>query len=172
MDDSDDGEHQKTVYAHFGLAIYMSQVLEHGLANALLVLDIVPRASAVATPESWPEKVDSFYDAQFKRTLGSLIHRMRELTLVPAELEQVLKQALETRNWLSHHYFRERAMDFLSEAGRDRMTAELEEARDLFDAADKALDAVVRPIRQRYGYSEEILAKLEEEMFKEARGEL
>ena len=109
MDDSDDGEHQKTVYAHFGLAIYMSQVLEHGLANALLVLDIVPRASAVATPESWPEKVDSFYDAQFKRTLGSLIHRLRELTLVPPELEQVLEQALETRNWLSHHYFRERA---------------------------------------------------------------
>jgi hypothetical protein len=169
--DDGDGEHQKTVYAHFGLAIYVSQVLEHGLANALLVCDLVPRAGKVATPETWPEKVDSFYEAQFKRTLGSLVHRLREVTRVPPDLEKLLGQALEKRNWLSHHYFRERAMEFLSESGRDRMIAELEEARDLFDAADKALDAVVRPIRQRYGYSEEMLAKLEEEMLREARGE-
>ncbi|MDP1548243.1 MAG: hypothetical protein Q8L87_19690, partial [Anaerolineales bacterium] len=29
-------EQIKTVYAHFGLALYLAQVLEHGLANALI----------------------------------------------------------------------------------------------------------------------------------------
>ena len=52
------------------------------------------------------------------------------------------------------------------------MIAELEEAQALFGAADKALEAVVRPIRQRYDYTDEVLAMLEEQMLKEARGEL
>jgi hypothetical protein len=170
--DDADGEHHKTVYAHFGVAIYLSQVLEHGIANALLILDLVPQAQKIATPTTWPEKVDSFYESHFRRTLGSLIHRLRELVAVPLELENLLAQALDKRNWLSHHYFRERATEFFTATGRDQMIAELEGAQALFSAADKALEAVVKPIRQRHGYSDEVLAKLEEEMLKEARGEL
>lgn len=169
--DDEDGEHHKTVYAHFGVAIYLSQVLEHALANALLILDLVPQAQKVATPASWPEKVDSFYDSQFRRTLGSLIRRLGELATVPLELENLLAQALDKRNWLSHHYFRERATEFFSVSGRDKMIAELEDAQSLFRAADTALETVVKPLRQRYGYSDEILAKLEEEMLTEARAE-
>jgi len=33
MSDDNADEHVKTVYAHFGLALYLAQVLEHGLAN-------------------------------------------------------------------------------------------------------------------------------------------
>ena len=168
--DNSDGEHNKTVYAYFGLAIYASQVLEHGLVNALLVLDLIPKASAIATPETWADKVDSFYETEFKRTLGSLVRRLRDVTTVSNELEELLRRALEKRNWLSHHYFRERAMEFLSVTGRDQMITELEEVRELFDAADKALDAVMKPIRQQYGYTDELLAKTEEEMLRQARG--
>jgi hypothetical protein len=35
-------EHVKTVYAHFGLAVYLAQVLEHGLVNALVFVDLLP----------------------------------------------------------------------------------------------------------------------------------
>ena len=172
MEDEDaNGEHHKTVYAHFGLAIYLSQVLEHGLANALLILDLVPQSREVATPATWPQKVDAFYESQFRRTLGSLIRSLRELTTVPPELEDLLAQALDKRNWLSHHYFRERASDFLNVSGRDKMVAELQAAQSLFSSADKALDAIVKPLWQRYGYTEEKLAKIEAEMSKEARGE-
>jgi len=38
----EDGEHIKEVYAHFGLAIYLAQVLEHGIVNALVCADFVP----------------------------------------------------------------------------------------------------------------------------------
>ena len=162
------GEHVKTVYAHFGLAIYASQVLEHGLANAILVLDLVPRAASVATPETWPDQVDSFYEGQFRKTLGQLIGGMTKLTSVPSELEGHLARALDRRNWLSHHYFRERAQDFLSERGRDKMIAELEEAQELFYEADRALERVLKPIGERYGYTEAVFQREEQRMRKEA----
>src|SRR6266702_1436023 len=101
MSDDSDGEHHKTVYAHFGLAVYLSQVLEHGLANALLVFDLVPRAGKVATPDTWPQKVDEFYDEHFRKTLGVLIQRMKAIAPVSSELEDILARALEKRNWLS-----------------------------------------------------------------------
>ena len=36
-------EHVKTVYAHYGLALYLAQCLEHGLANALVYVNLIPR---------------------------------------------------------------------------------------------------------------------------------
>jgi hypothetical protein len=36
----DEGEHIKEVFAHFGLALYLAQCLEHGIVNALSQLDL------------------------------------------------------------------------------------------------------------------------------------
>ena len=172
MKDDPLGEHVKTVYAHFGLAVYSSQVLEHGLANAMLIFQLVPRAAAVAKPSSWPSRVDSFIEEQFQETLGRLIRKLQKVASVPSHLEQLLARALERRNWLSHHYFRERATEFLSAAGRDTMIAELEEAQALFQEADAALEAVSKPVRERYGYTEALLTRIEEQMRRDAHNDL
>jgi len=44
----DEDEHVKEVYARFGLAVYYAQVLEHGLVNALVVLDLIPNRRHLA----------------------------------------------------------------------------------------------------------------------------
>ena len=41
-DEDESGDHYKTVYAHFGAAMYFAQCLEHGLVNALVYLDLIP----------------------------------------------------------------------------------------------------------------------------------
>ena len=41
----DKNEHVKNVYAHFGLAMYFAQVLEHGLANAMMSAQLLPQAA-------------------------------------------------------------------------------------------------------------------------------
>tara|TARA_R110001583_G_C5419106_1_gene387649 strand:- start:39 stop:200 length:162 start_codon:yes stop_codon:yes gene_type:complete len=52
----DEGEHVKDVYAHFGLAMYLAQVLEHGIVNALVYTDLIPRrAKDIASSEQWAE---------------------------------------------------------------------------------------------------------------------
>jgi hypothetical protein len=37
----DKDEHHKEVYAHFGLAVFTAQVLEHGIVNALVLCDLI-----------------------------------------------------------------------------------------------------------------------------------
>jgi hypothetical protein len=110
MGDDERGEHVKTVYAHFGLAIYLAQCLEHGIVNALLVLDLVPnQAKTVRSKNEWSTKVDAFFDQNFRQTLGQMITALRKVTTVPTKLETLLAEALHKRTWLAHHYFRERA---------------------------------------------------------------
>lgn len=153
-------EHVKTVYAHYGLALYLAQCLEHGLANALVYVNLIPRRGrSVRTVEEWNAEFDSFMSRSFEQTLGRLIRDLRESTPVPSELEDKLTHTLRRRNWLTHHFFRERAEEFMSARGRDSMLRELEEAQTLFQAADDLLDRTVRPIREKHRFSDDRLEK-------------
>ncbi len=154
-------EHVKTVYAHYGLAFYLAQSLEHGLANAFVYVDLFARkARTVRTSEEWTAEFDSLMGRNFEQTLGRLIRDLREATAVPPELQAKLSQALTRRNWLSHHFFRERAEEFVSARGRDSMIRELEEAQVLFQAAEDLLDQTIKPMREKHGFTDERLEKL------------
>ena len=160
MDNHSLSEQIKEVYANFGLAIYKAQCLEHGLVNALVFLDLIPNRQqfSKATPE-WTELVDSFMDSKFEFTLGKMIRALKQTTVVPVDLEDLLSTALSKRNWLAHSYFRERAETFLTESGRMSMLAELEEAQVIFSQADTALDTAVKPARLRAGLTDDVLAQ-------------
>lgn len=68
----DDGEHIKEVYAYFGLAIYLAQVLEHGIVNALVCADLVPRrAGQVTSNEQWASEFDVLWMAILRIRLAS-----------------------------------------------------------------------------------------------------
>ena len=154
MDDAE--ETTKEVYARFGLAMYYAQVLEHGLVNALVCLQQLPNKRAVARDrEQWNTAVDEFLDHHFQTTLGRMIKSFREGSEVPPDLEGLLGRALEKRNWLTHHYFRERADEFVTHDGRLRMISELEIVRKLLDDADRALDLFIKPVRERSGITDE-----------------
>ena len=153
---ADAEETSKEVYARFGLAVYYGQVLEHGLVNAMVILRLIPHRQAVAHDhEQWSAAVDEFMDHHFQTTLGRMIKAFREVSDVPPDLEDLLSRVLEKRNWLAHHYFRERADEFVTDAGRLRMIEELEIVRQLFADADRTLDSFVRPVRERYGITDE-----------------
>jgi hypothetical protein len=154
MDDAE--ETTKEVYARFGLVVYYGQVLEHGLVNAMVILQLLPHRQAVAYDrERWSAAVDGFMDRHFRTTLGRMMKAFREGSDVPPDLEGLLGRALEKRNWLAHHYFRVRADEFLTHAGRLRMLEELEAVRQLIEDADRALDSFVKPVRERYGITDE-----------------
>jgi len=173
MRDGDQDEHVKTVYAHFGLAMYLAQVLEHGLANALMSAELLPRRAGKPVPrKEWEAEFDAFMDQQYQQTLGRLIRALRGSTSVPPDLEGLLAEALERRNFLAHHYFRERAEVFMSFAGREKMIEELQRAQKLFDEADARLTEVAKPLRERYGLTDERLRPYEDEYFKRFQHDL
>jgi hypothetical protein len=61
------------------------------------------------------------------------------------------------RDFLAHHFFRERSVEFATRAGRDSMIEELERDHDLFQQADREVDALIQPYRAALGMSEEVL---------------
>jgi hypothetical protein len=166
-------EHVKTVYAQFGLAMYLAQVLEHGLVNALVVLDLLPSRVGKPVPrKEWEREFESFMERHFETTLGRMIRNLKTVTPVPTELETILSDALRRRNFLAHDYFRERAEKFMSIEGREDMLSELQEAQALFEEADAKLTDVSRPLREKFGLTDERLAEFFGDYLRKVRNDL
>ena len=169
MNEHNEEEHVKEVYARFGLAVYFAQVLEHSLVNALVILDLIPsQRYLVRSRDDWKAKVDAFMDHNFQATMGRLMKNLREVTEIDAELEQLLNDALSKRNWLIHHFFRERAKKFMSSDGREQMLCEIDECRELFYTADKRLETIVEPLRRKAGITDELLERVYQRLLTES----
>lgn len=102
-------------------------------------------------------------DGHFAHTLGKLIKILQKQVTVPAALEKTLGEALRLRNFLAHGFFHERAVEFASFSGREKMIAELKAAQQQFERADRELEAVTKPYRLKIGFTDERLAKAYEE---------
>jgi len=161
-------DHVKEVYAHFGLAMYMAQVLEHGIVNAFVFLNLLPK-----TEGKWsPDEFEHYMNTEFEKTLGRLIGKLRTLTTIDNDFEDLLGNTLKKRNWLAHDYFRERAEEFMSSTGRNLMIKELQESRDLFKEADRQLDVIITPLMKKVGLTDEIVEEHLRKMKQRANSDL
>jgi|SRR6185436_11092130 len=151
-------EHCKEVYAHAGLALYLAQVLEHGVVNASVAARMPERETITRAD------IMAFETEQFAKTLGGMLRAMRRYVTVPPEVETLLTEALRRRNYLAHHFFRKFAVQFMTAQGRDEMLAWLHETKDMFQRADKALFQLMAPIREQFGITDEAIAKVVAEM--------
>jgi len=142
----------RETYAHFGLAIFRAQGLEHAIVNAMVVARMPDRARITRND------IDAFMDRHFKQTLGQLMRALNKFVTVPSDVTDVLDRALTRRNWLAHDYFRERAAEFMTNSGCLQMISELQAAQQLFADASGALDDLVRPIREQFGITDAAIA--------------
>ena len=157
----DEGEHVKEVFAYFGRAYYEAGVLETGLAIALMQIDFLSRVRDQYLTDrgksfdraQYESEFDRFMENQHAQTLGNLIKRVSALPELSDSLKERIKDAKRRRDFLGHHYFRERAVDFSNRTGRDRMIAELHNDGDMFEAIDRDLYAELAPIRAKLGVS-------------------
>lgn len=161
----DTDEHCKETYAHFGLAYFLANVFETGLAIAVLQLDFMSstmeklkrEGRSTFNQEAFNAGFDAYMASQHALTLGNLIKRALALTEFPDELKHTISEVKKRRDFLAHHYFRERDIDLMSREGRNRMIAELEEAQKLFKQADMVLDEFMTPCRQKFGLTDEAI---------------
>ena len=162
-----ESEQIREVYAHFGLAIYCAQVLEHGLVNALVAFSLISsNRHNYSSAADWAKAVDSFMDKRFEYPIGQLITTFRKTTPVPDDLESILLAAQKRRNFLVHNYFRERATEMVSASGRDAMIEELQDYRETLSLADAKLESFVAPMFQKYGITEEMVGKTLDQLLK------
>jgi hypothetical protein len=152
----------KEVYAYFGLAIYQAQCLERQLA-ILLSTEYGPGPKKM-TRDQYDELLQSF----FVKTLGSLIKHLRQSVDISDDLESILTEALKKRNWLAHHYFWEKAGQFMTEKGRIQMITELQGIADFFNSIDQQLSEITHKWADRHGITEELLQRHLEELVRNA----
>lgn len=162
--DDEVGEQVRDVYAHFGLAYYRSQVLEHTLVNMITIAQL-------SRPHTLPIGVatqDELWSKNFALTLGKMVRRLPTEYYDTSVVAAKLAGTVETRNRLAHRFFRERAEDFLTARGRAAMVADLEAAREQFGEVDAMLTTILRFHLRKLGISEEEIAREFERIKREA----
>lgn len=148
MEEDLESEHCKTVYAHAGLALYLAQCFEKGIENFLMLNSRVTGQCLTL------EDLDLLEESIEKQTLGRLLRDLEKHVDFKGGSLDKFSDALARRNFLAHRFFKERAEEFFSEVGRDRMIAELESDQELFREADQRVTVICTALLRFLGISE------------------
>ena len=154
----------REVYARYGLAMYMAQVLEHGMVNALLILTLLPKFSEQQKRDAWEKVVDAFSDVEFSKTFGNLLQTLNKTGKIGTEFFEALNKAKDTRNELAHRFFRDNDLAFMSRGGQEEMITRCESAISEFKLIDQQLELLCAPFRIQYGITDELLKQQYDEM--------
>jgi len=146
--DSDPKE-VREVYGYFGRAAYEAQCLEKQIA--ILLSYVCPGKPDKITGSRY----DELLETSLEQTFGALVKDLTSKVPLPTDINAKLKLAVEGRNWLAHNYWWDRASEFTSSAGRQKMVAELDELISLFSELDRFLTEMVRDWAFRHGITQD-----------------
>lgn len=167
MDTSEaDDELVKDVFAHFGLALYLVQVFETGLINALTVL--------VAAESGKPRAVwEETYTRHETLTFGNLLRSLSRRAFFTPTLEQEILALKSERDGLAHGFFRRHTIRFNTVSGCQEMIAELIAFQERIQLIGREVDELERKSLLRLGFNLEqidaMISDLTNEMLDDAR---
>lgn len=125
-----------SAYRAYGRAMNSAQVLENNILMLLVALE--REASGIDTLD----ESERLYGIFSKRTLGQLMHLLRQSIPIPAKFEELLSEAINIRNLLAHRYFTDRLPSWLYAPGLKKIVSELKEARDKLDAMSEVVSTI------------------------------
>jgi hypothetical protein len=163
-----DGEQIREVYSRYGLAMYMAQVLEHGMVNAVIIMRILGTRGSHPDEENWQAAFDAAYEAGLAKTYGNMLRQLETLDGFPPDLLARLRAAKEDRDVLAHRFFRQNDVAFLNPRGRTAMIAWCEDRVELFKVLSDEVDAFLEPIQESHGISKEWIEQAQEQTLKDA----
>jgi hypothetical protein len=118
------------VFACFGSAAQHAQHFEVALGEFLLLFN------KLANRELTLEAFEALDQKLQKQTMGTLLREFRKYVRInDAKVDRCLELALEKRNFLMHHYFRERESKLGVEKERMTLLAELVQIGSLLEQA-------------------------------------
>jgi hypothetical protein len=141
----------KEVYARFGLAYYMGEVLHRGLCH--LYLGLQSPDQGMTGP-----RIDELLREAYAETLGGIINKVRHK--LSEDLERRLNAAWEKRNYLAHHFWFEQVHMLSSAEGARTLVEQLAEGTSDFERINEELERMVRADLRRFGVTDERLANM------------
>ena len=157
MAETPDDELVGEVFAHFGLAAYLAQVLERSLATALSTT-YGPGSTKVTQDE-----IDRRFEDLDEKSLDTLLNALGKAGL-PAGIMPAVRAALEDRNRLVHHFFWDRAIEFMSVDGCRRMIGDLVAMQQRFRECDAQVEAEVHQWAASHGITTDDLGATHQAM--------
>ena len=124
------------IYRKFGEASEAAQLLEVQLGNLLLKHNCI---DADLLEYANPNRATAIYNRINKQTLGQLIQSLGSIGYSLEELDQLLSDALASRNRLTHLFYLQHNFRRNSDDGRDVMHRDLEVIHEHLLAAYKAV---------------------------------
>jgi hypothetical protein len=151
------------VMAHFGLAHYLAQVLEHLVINFLFVTRRLEHIKKSIPFENWQEVFDSesarLIDG--KIFFGTLISEVKKLKFFSIEVEKSLEKCVLIRNRLAHRFIREHSENLLQTGGQQKSLAAFWDAIRLFESTLNVARSEMIPLLEAAGLDEQLLANHE-----------
>jgi hypothetical protein len=163
-----DEEQIREVYSRYGLAMYMVQVLEHGMVNAGIIMRTLGARASYPDEDSWLAAFDGAYEAGLAKTYGNMLRQLETLEGFPVGLLARLRAAKEDRDVLAHRFFRQNDLAFMNPQGRTAMIAWCEERVELFKGLSDEVDAFLEPIQESHGISKDWLERAWEQTLRKA----
>ncbi len=149
----------REIYAYLGYAMFLSQSLEGLLNQAIFAFVIFPAKKSeireIAGRQAlneWKEFVDSPDERLRRKTLGTLLSKLRDEKILTPDIEQSLKDALFQRNYVAHQFFKDKLASLYSEKGQDEATLFLRRAGGTMKVAIDRLLPLINAEFERYGY--------------------
>jgi hypothetical protein len=134
---------QYGLYAEFGIAAEKAQVLEVDAGNVLiayLAIFVDKDKNKVTADER--EMYRAIFDDLNRKTFGALVGLVKKVANLDDSMITIVDEALERRNYLSHHFFRTHNFALFSEEGRKVMVQELKDIQAKLDLAHHVLNAM------------------------------
>lgn len=149
VSDQPTDELTREMYARFGLAYYHSEVLHRGLCIILSMSDL-PRKDLITRP-----RVEERLSHAFSLTLGDVVNEL--VGKIPDEYSTRLEKARDTRNFLAHNFWFDRAHLMFQADHIRQLIGELDAYTEFFNRLDQEISQWFRGKRQELGLTDEVL---------------
>lgn len=138
-------EELRDFYTNFGLTVYVAQLFEF---DALTLLLYLKRLDAPFSP---PKHLKDLEQQLRKKTLGLLLNKVSDKIDLDEQSQSILFQSLRDRNYLLHHFVTEHAVEISLPECRARISAQLDNFREVFKAADEICRDLCNGMREILG---------------------
>ena len=136
-----------------GLAFFMAQSIEFNLVG---LLGMSKKYGKLESEKNAHELMTMY----FSKTMGNVKRDVSELISISEELDEMLRVALDSRNWLVHNFYREFGASAFSEKYREKARMSLKKARKIFERTNELISEEIILQGKKCGISEECIDQM------------
>ena len=152
----------RDIYGFVGYALFLAQVLEGALEQAIQIFVLFPEKkdeiseiSKRQSLEEWNSFIEENDLSQKEKMLGRLLSKIRSSNTLSNDVLSSIEEARKCRNYVAHQYFKDKIASLYNEPGQDAAIRSLGEICMKIKTAIDLLIPIVQKEMDRYGYDEE-----------------